>query len=180
MVEPECSDGKCDISDIPCEELGSPTVQLALSDPITGTEQNSIHMCYNENTLNLSDTSLTKEHEICNETDTTAKCLHGNDHEHNELNLNAEVKPAPEEIPTGIVPIAEMTGKDADSHTVTQFTDTDTKAAEDAAHESICTASDQQTTYSVQEYKFENSSEITSAWKEFQKKEDICMRGCKW
>jgi len=180
MVEPECSDGKWDISAIPCEELGSPPVQLALSDPITGTEQRSIHMCDNENTLNLSDTSLTKEHEICTETDTRAKCQHGGDQEHNELNLNAEVKPAPEEIPTGSVPIEETTDKDADSHTVTQFKDTDTTAAEDATHESICTAIDPQTTYSVQEYKFENSCEITSAWKEFQKREDICMRGCKW
>lgn len=180
MVESECSDGKWDISAIPCEELGSPPVQLALADPITGTEQSSIHMCDKENTLNLSDTSLTKENEICNETDTTAKRLPGNDHEHNELNVNAEVKPAPEEIPTGSVPIAGTTDKDADSHTVTQFKDTDTTAAEDTAHESICTATDPRTTYSVQEYKFENSSEITSAWKEFQKKEDICMRGCKW
>jgi len=180
MVESECSNGKWDISAIPCEELSSPPIQLALSDPITGTEQSSIHICDNEDTLNLSDTSLTKEHEICNETDTTAKRLHGNDHEYNELNLNAEVNPAPEEIPTGSVPIAGMTDKDADSHTATQFKDTDTTAAEDAARESICTATDPQTTYSVQEYKFENSSEITNAWKEFQKKEDICMRGCKW
>lgn len=180
MVEPECSDGKWEISAMLCDELGSPPVQLALSDPITGTEQNSIHMCDNENTLNLSETLLTKDHEICNETDTTAKRLHGNDREHNELNLNAEVKHAPEEIPTGSVPIAETIDKDADSHTVTHFKDTDTTTAEDTAHESICTATDPQTTYSVQEYKFENSSEITSAWKEFQKKEDICMRGCKW
>ena len=136
-------------------------------------------MCDNENTLNLSDNSLTKEHEICNETDMMAKHLHGNDHEH-ELNLYAEVKPAPEEIATGSVPRADATDKDADCHAVTQFKDIDATAAEDAAHESICTATDPQTIYSVQEYNFENSSEITSAWKEFQKKEDICMRGCKW
>lgn len=180
MVEPECSDENWNTGAIPCEELGTSPVQLALSDPITGTEHSSIHMCDNENTLNLSDISLTKEHLVCNETYTTAKRLHGNDHEHNELNLNAEVKPAQEEIPTGSVPIAETTDKDAVSHTVTQFKHTNTTTAEDTAHESIFTATDTQTTYSLQEYKFENSSEITSAWKEFQKKEDICMRGCKW
>lgn len=155
MVEPECSDGKWEISAMLCDELDSLPVQLALSDPITGTEQSSIRMCDKENTLNLSETLLTKEHEICNETDTTAKRLHGNDHEHNELNVNSEAKPAPEEIPTGSVPVGETTGKDAHSHTVTQFKDTDTTTDEDAAHESICTATDPQTTYSVQEYKFE-------------------------
>lgn len=186
MVEPECSDGNLDISAIPCEEIGPPPVQLPLSDLIIGAEPSSIHMCGNENTLNLSDISLKKELEVCNETDTTAKCLHGNDHEHNEMNLNAEVKPVQEEILTGGVPIAEMTDKDTDSHIVTQFKHTDTTTVEDTVHadshthESICTASGPQTTYSVQQYKFENSSEITSAWKEFQKKEDICMRGCKW
>jgi hypothetical protein len=186
MVEPECSDGNLDISAIPREEIGSPPVQVPLSDLITGTEQSSIHMCGNENALNLSDITLKKEHEICNETDTTAKRLHGNDHEHNEINLNAEVKPVEEEIPVGTVPMTEMTDKDADSNIVTQFKHTDTTTAEDTVHtdshtcESVCTASDPQTTYSVQQYKFENSSEITCAWKEFQKKEDMCMRGCKW
>jgi hypothetical protein len=180
MVEPECKDGNSGISAIPCEELGTPPVQLALSEPITVTEQRSIHVCDNEMTLNLSDISLTKEHEVGNQKDMSAKCLHGNDHEHNELNLNAEKKPAEEAIATGSVPTPETTDRDDDSHTVTQFKHIDTTGAEEAAHESISTATDPQTTYSVQEYKFENSSEITSAWKEFQKKEDTCMKGCKW
>ena len=137
-------------------------------------------MCDNEMTLNLSDISLTKEREVASTTDTTAEHLQVQDHEHNTVNLNTEVTFAQEDFPTGSVPIAETTDKDADSHTVTQFKDTDVTTAEEAAQESMSAATDLQTTYTVQEYKFKNSSQITSACKEFQKKEDICMRGCKW
>jgi hypothetical protein len=180
MAEPKRNDGNSGISAIPCEELDTPAVQLALSGHTTANEQSSMHTCCNEVTLNFTDISLTKEHEVGSETDTLAERLHGNDHEHNELNLNAELKPSQEEIPTGSVPIAETTDKDEDSHNVTQFKHTDNTGSEEATHESISIATDPQSTYSVQEYKFQNSSEITSVWKEFQKKEDVCMKGCKW
>ncbi|XP_021939349.1 telomerase Cajal body protein 1 isoform X2 [Zootermopsis nevadensis] len=126
-----------------------------------------------------ADVSLTKQGEEGNETKRGAELLHGNDHEYNDMNSDMEVKCNQGEIFVTNT-LIEKADSVVDSHTVSHLKHIDNiSSAEEAPQEIISAASDLQS-YSLQEYKFENSSQITRAWREFNKKEDICMKGCKW
>jgi hypothetical protein len=189
MADSEFNDENSCISAIQCDERSAEPVQLGSSDPNIGIEQlvSSTQMCDVQITLNVGDISLMNQNKNGDETNTGAELLHGNGNEHNETDSNAEVKCDQGEILITNMPLEEEADKEADSQTMSQIKHFDTtsrteekQCAEAAPQETTSAKIDQEITYSLQEYKFENSSQITSAWKEFKKKEDICMKGCKW
>jgi hypothetical protein len=185
MADPEFNiDNSC-ISAIQCSERSAEPIQLESSD--IGAEQivSSTQMYDVQTTLNVSDISLTNQNKLGDETNTRSELLHGNGNEHTEIDSNAEVKCVQGEIL--IINIPTEGDKKADSQTVGQTKHSDTtprakekQCAETTSQETTSAEIEQEITYSLQEYKFENSIQITSAWNEFKKKEDICMRGCKW
>jgi hypothetical protein len=185
MADPEFDYGNPCISAIHFDEPSIVPVPLASFDPNTRTEQCYIPMGDVQMILS-GDVSLTKQGEDGNETNTRIELLHGNDHEHNDMNSNTEVKCDEGEIFVTSMLVEEKADNEIDSHTVYQLKHIDTissaegkQCAEEAPQERISAATDPQS-YSLHEYKFENSSQITGAWREFKKREDICMKGCKW
>lgn len=186
MEEPAFNEENSCNSAMQCDERSAEPIQLESSD--IGTEQlvSSIQMYDVQMTLNVSGSSLTNQNKHGDETSTRSELLHGNGNEHNEIDSNTEVKCVQGEILITNMPIEEG-DKDTDSQTMGQTKHSDTtsrtkekQCVEATLQETTSAEIDQEITYSLQEYKFENSIQITSAWKEFRKKEDICMKGCKW
>lgn len=192
MADPEFNEENSCICAIQCDERSAEPIQLESSDSNTGAEKmvSSTQACDVQITLNVSDISLTNQNKHGDETNTRSELLHGNGNgngnEHNEIDSNAEVKCVQGEILITNMPIEEG-DKETDPQTVGQTKHSDAtsrteekQCAEATLQETTSAEIDQEVTYSLQEYKFENSIQITSAWKEFKKKEDICMKGCKW
>jgi hypothetical protein len=189
MADSECKNGNSSISGIECDERNAEPVQFGSSDSNTGAKQfiNNTQLCDAQSALNVSDISLTNQNKYGDETNTEAELLHGDVNEHNGTDPNAEVGCVKGEILITNMPLEEEAGKETDCQTVSQIKHFDTtlraeekQRTEAAPQETTSAETDQEINYSLQEYKFENSSQITSAWKEFKKKEDICMKGCKW
>jgi hypothetical protein len=189
MASLEFNEENSCISAIHCDERSAKRVQLGSSDSKIGVEQlvSSTQMCDVQTTLNVGDIILTNQNKHGDETNMKAEVLHGNHIEHNEIDSNAEVNCAQEEILITDMPIEEEADRETDSQTMAQTKHSDTtlrseekQCAETTPQETTSAEIDQESTYSLQEYKFGNSIQITSAWKEFRKKEDICMKGCKW
>lgn len=178
MAESESDYGNACIGAIHSDEPSIVPIPLASSDPNKRTEE----ICIQESDVQMilsADVSLTKQGEEGNETKRGAELLHGNDHEYNDMNSDMEVKCNQGEIFVTNT-LIEKADSVVDSHTVSHLKHIDNiSSAEEAPQEIISAATDLQS-YSLQEYKFENSSQITRAWREFNKKEDICMKGCKW
>jgi hypothetical protein len=181
MADYEFNYGNPCIGAMQSDKRRTVTVPVAASvDPNTGTEQSNIQ------TLTISNTSLTKQSEYSNDKETRTELEHGNDHEYNGMTSNAGVNSDQEEILITTVSIDEKADKQSDCHTLSQFehdttSNTEEKEyAEGTLQEHISVVTDRQINYSLHEYKFENSSQITRAWNEFVKKKDICMKGCKW
>lgn len=186
MADPEFNEENSCISAMQCDERSAERIQLEPSDSNIGADQmvSNTRMYDVQITLNVSDSSLTNQNKHGDETNTRSELLHENGNEHNEIGSNAEIKCVQGEILETNMPIEEG---DKDSQTVGQTKHSDTtsrtkekQCAEATPQETTSAEIDQEITYSLQEYKFENSIQITSAWKEFKKKEDICMKGCKW
>lgn len=182
MAELEFNDENSCISATQCDERSAEPVQLGVEQLVSSTQ-----MCDVQTTLNVGDVILTNQNKHGDETNARAELLHGNGNEHNETDSNVEVKCAQEEILITDMPIEEEADKETDCQTMGQTKHSDTtlraegkQCVEATPQETTSAEIDQDITYSLQEYKFENSIQITSAWKEFKKKEDICMKGCKW
>lgn len=184
MADPEFEYGNPCSSAVHSDEPRTMPVPSASFDPNTRSDQSCIQVGDVQMVLS-GGVSLTKRGEDCNGTNTRTQLLHENDHEHIVMHSNTEVKCDQGEIFVTSNLVEEKADNEIDSCTVSQLKHTDTNStvegkqcAEDATQESIFAASDQH--YVLHEYKFENSSQITRAWREFKKKEDICMKGCKW
>jgi hypothetical protein len=188
MADPEFNDENSSINAIHCDERNVEPIQLETSASNIGAEQlvSSTEMCDVQTALNVDDISLTNQKKYDDRTNIRAELLHGSINEHNGTDPNTEVS-----CVKGEIHITNMHIEEADtekySHAVSQIKHFDTtlraeekQCTEAAPQETTSTEIDQEITYSLQEYKFENSIQITSTWKEFKKKENICMKGCKW
>jgi hypothetical protein len=188
MADPECNDENSSISAIQCDERNAEPVKLEPSDSSTAAEQfvSNTQLCDVQITLNVSHISLTNQNKYGDETNTGTELLHGNVNERNGTDPNAEVRCVQGEILITNMSLEEETDKETDCQAVSQIRYFDTTLRDEerqhteAALQETTSAETGEINYSLQEYKFENSSQITSAWKEFKKKEDICMKGCKW
>jgi hypothetical protein len=189
MADSEYNDENLRISAIECDERNAEPVRFGSSDSNTGAEQfiSNTQLCDAQIALNVSDISLTNQNKYGDERNTGTELLHGDINEHNGTDPNAEVGCVKGEILITNMHLEEEADKETDYQTVPQIKHFDTalraeeKQHTEAAPQETCSAeTDQEINYSLQQYKFENSSQITSAWKEFKKKEDICMKGCKW
>jgi hypothetical protein len=188
MTDPEFNDENSCINAVQCDERRAEPIQLESSDSNIGAGQivSSTQMYNVQITSNASDISLMNENTHGDETNMRSELLHGNGNEHTEIHSNAEVECVQGEILITNKPTEEG-DNETDCQTVGQTKHSDTtprakdkQCAEATPQETTSAEIDQEITYSLPEYKFENSIQITSAWKEFKKKEDICMRGCKW
>jgi hypothetical protein len=185
MADPEFDHDRSSISVVNRDEPSSVPVPLASFDPNTRTEQSCTQICDVRMILS-GDVSLTKQGEDGNEANTRTEPLHGNDHEHNDMNSNTEVKCDEGETFVTSMLVEGKVDNEIDSDTVSQLKHIDTissaeeKQCSEETPQGSISAVTEPPSYSLHEYKFENSSQITGAWKEFTKKADICMKGCKW